>query len=364
MNIFELNNVKRDTEIVNAQLQPHSPVVEVFAAMVNGESLERFGVKADKCVEYIKTLGTRASNGDGLAISELNAIRRFVIEAPIMQEMRLLSIFGSYQNVGFDETIEREIYKFVGERSREQAAGGDVVFPARVKETYPVPTFTVSGGYEVDYRKVELGDMSKENEGLAQVRTDIMNRAKAKIVKKVYDAVDNATGVTYHFSGSGLTKSGVDGVLKSVRRFGRPTIIGDYAMVSQLNDFAGYSSQVATNTFITGISEKIMNEIQMNGLLGMYNGAVVSELENPYDEYKLNSDGSDFVTLFPANLAFVIPAGGKSPIATYTRGGLTSLSGNDVKTGKLITRFDIEVGCDVAKGQEYMIGILHDEDIE
>ena len=363
MNTFELNNVRKDTDICNGKITKHSPVVEVFAAMANGESLDRFGAKADKAVTYIKDLAGRADNGDAVAVAELNTIRRFVIEAPVMEEMKLLGIFGSYQNVGWDETIEREIYTHAGERSREQAAGGDVVFPVISKETYPVATFTVSGGYAVDYRRVANGDMSKENEGLAQVKIDILNHAKAAIIKKVYAAIKNATGVKYTFEGAGLTKTGVDGVLTKVRRNGRPTVVGDYAMISQFTPWAGYVGSINSQT-ITGISEQTMNQIAQTGALAMYNGAVLNEMENPYNEYAMNEKGDNFATLLPAGLAFVIPTGAKSPIATYTRGGLTSMTGNDVKTGKIVTRFDIEVGCDVAKGREHQIGMLCDTNIE
>lgn len=362
MNTFELNNVRKDLDTYKGKVTKFSPVVEVFSAMVNGESLDRFGKKANVAVDYIKNLGTKAENGDFGAIAELNTIRRFVIEAPVMEEIKLLNIFGTYQAVGFDDTIEREVYKHAGERSREQAANGDVVFPVNTKEVYPVPTFTVSGGYAVDYRRVALGDMSKENEGLAQVRTDILNNAKLAIIKKVYNAIKNATGVKYQLEAAGLTKSGVDDVLTKVRRNGRPTVIGDYAIISQFTPWAGYVGTVNSNT-ITGISEKAMNEIAQNGALSMYNGCVLAELENPYNEYKMNEAGDNFETLLPAGLAFVIPTGVRSPIATYTRGGLTSLSGNDVKTGKVITRFDIEVACDVAKGQEHKIGVIYDTNV-
>lgn len=370
MNIVEMNNIKKDTGVVfgGHVVTKTSPVVEVFSAMVNGESLEKFGKKADKAVEYIKELGNRALNGDTAAVSELNTIRRFTIEAPVMQEMKLLGIFGTYQNVGYDETIEREIYTHSGERSRQQAANGDVVFPVITAERYSVPTFTVSGGYAVDYRRVSLGDMSKENEGIAEVKTDILNNAKKAIVKKVYNAIKNATGVTYsfEFEGSGLTKAGVDGILTNIRRFGRPTVIGDYAMISQFTPWAGYVGSINSNT-ITGISQKVLDEIAANGVPAMYNGAILAEIENPYDLNDATgtwSDGTNthtnFKTMLPAGLAFVIPTGAKSPIATWTRGGLTSMTGNDVKTGKIVTRFDIEVAADVAKGQEYQIGTLYD----
>lgn len=358
---FELNN-ERKTSNPNAKLNAKSPVVEVFAAMANGESLDRFGKKADEAVNYIKTLGERAANGDFGAVSELNEIRRFVIQPLLMEEIRLLSVFGSYQNVAFDDSIEREVYDHVGEKSREQANNGDVVFPMIQKERYGVPTFTVSGGYQVDYRRVQLGDMTNENEGIAQVRIDILNRAKRAIIKKVYNAVANATGVKYHVQAAGLTKQAVDKVLADVRRIGRPSVVGDYALLSEFTPWAGYVGSISSNT-ITGISEAAMNELQQNGLLGMYNGAVLVDLDNPYDYSRLNAAGDNFDTMLPQGLGFVLPAGGRSPIATWTKGGLTTFTGNDVKTGKVMSRFDLEVACDVAKGHEFEIGVLMDTNL-
>ena len=359
---YELNNLRKDSDVFNGKFTKQSPVVEIFAAMVNGEELSRFGAKADKAVAYIKDLGARADNGDFSAVAELNTLRRFTIEAPVMQELKLLNIFGSYKNVGYDETIEREVYNYSGERSREQAAGGDVVFPVITKETYPVSTFTVSGGYAVDYRRVALGDMSKENEGLNQVKTDIRNRALLAIVNRDYKALEAATGVKYMVEEAGLTKTAVDNVLNNIRRFGKPTVVGDYALLSQFTPWAGYVGNINTNT-ITGISEKVMNELAANGALSMYNGAVLSEMPNQYDLYNLTDDGKNFKTMLPAGLGFIIPAGAQSPIATFSRGGLTSFTGNNVKTGKIETRFDIEVGVDVAKGQEYKIGTIYDTNV-
>lgn len=362
MNTFELNNLRKDADYFNNKFTKSSPVVEVFSAMVNGQELSRFGKTADKAVAYIKDLGSRAENGDFNAVAELNTLRRFVVEAPVMEEIKLLSVFGSYKPVGYDETIEREVWNYAGEFSREQANGGDVPFAVPIKETYPVGTQTISGGYAVDYRRVALGDMSKENEGLNLVKTDILNKAVLAIVKKVYKAIKDATGVKYTAEMAGLTKSGVDEVLTKVRRNGRPTVIGDYALLAQFTPWAGHVGTINSNT-ITGISQKSMDEIAANGLLAQYNGALLAELPNPYNEFALNSDGTNFKTLLPAGLGFIIPTGVQSPIATWTRGGLTSFTGNDVKTGKVCTRFDLEVACDVAKGQEHNIGTIYDSTI-
>lgn len=359
---YELNNLRKDADMFSGKFTKNSPVVEIFSAMVNGEEVSKFGAKADKAVAYIKELGSRSENGDPVAISELNTLRRFAIETPVMQELKLLGIFGSYQHVGYDETIEREIYAHTGERSREQAASGDVVFPTITKERYTVPTYTVSGGYAVDYRRVALGDMSKENEGINQVKIDIRNRALLSIVNRIYEALQKATGVKFMVEEAGLTKTAIDDVLTKVRRMGKPTVIGDYALISQFTPWAGYVGNVNSNT-ITGVSEKVMNELAANGALSQYNGAILSEMPNPYDLYNLNEDGSNFKTLLPAGLGFVIPTGAQSPIATYSRGGLTSFTGNNVKNGKIETRFDLEIGCDIAKGQEYKIGVIYDSNV-
>ena len=182
-------------------------------------------------------------------------------------------------------------------------------------------------------------------------------------MKKVFDAIDTATGIKYMHEAAGLTKTGVDGVINKVRRYGRPTVVGDYSVLAQFTPWAGYKGSIDSTT-ITGISEKAMNDIAAAGMPAIYNGAILAEIENPYNEYVLNAAGTDFETLLPAGLAFVLPAGGKSPIATWSKGGLTTLSGNDVHTGHIISRFDIEVACDVAKGHEHEIGVLHDTNLD
>lgn len=361
---FELNNQRKDADYIsNTQLNKFSPVAEVFSAMVDGKSLSslNLGAKADAAVAYIKKLGERAENGDYGAVAELNTLRRFYIEQPVLDEIKLLSIFGSYKGLGYEDSIERVVRKHVGERSRKQAGIGDVVFPTVVEERYPVGTQTISGGYAIDYRRVALGDMTTENEGLAMVKTDIQNNALRYVVNKVYDAIKAATGVKYFLEcDNGLVKSDVDNVIKKVRKFGKTTVLGEYGFVSQFNGWAGVAS---TTPSIANISEKAMNEIAANGLIANYNGTIIKEIPNPYNELEPDATGTNFETMLPAGLGFVLPANAQSPIATWTRGGLTSFTGNNVETGKIMTRFDLEVAADVAKGQEYKIGVIYDKQL-
>ena len=82
---YELNNLRKDSDYLNRDMRATSIVSEVFSAMVNGKEVG--AIKgADKAVNYIKELGVRAENGDFGAVAELNTLRRFVIETPLLQE--------------------------------------------------------------------------------------------------------------------------------------------------------------------------------------------------------------------------------------------------------------------------------------
>jgi len=362
--IFELNNARKDSDYVaKNKYNKASGVVEVFSALVNGREMPKLKKEgaADFAKQYIEDLGVRASNNDFGAIAELNTLRRFTIAEPLMQELKLLSIFGAYQHVGYDETIEREVFTRVGDRSRMQADGGDTVFPAITKEIYTVPTFTVSGGYAVDYRRIAGGDMERENEGMNQVRTDIRNKIAAEVITRVYKSLKGATDGRY-FENAGLTKAGLDSILSKIRKSGKTTILGDYAFLSQINNFQGFQTTLNAKD-VFGVSERIMNEIEDTGIGGKYLGSILQVIENPYDVYNKNAAGTDFKTLYPSGLGFIIPTGINSPIATWTQGDLTSFTGNDVATGKVMTRFDMTAAVDVAKGQEYMLGAIYDTNL-
>lgn len=358
---FELNNERKDANFVSGKVKANSPVVAIFSAMAQGKDLAPYGKKADVAAKYIMELNAKASNGDLGAMSELNEIRRFAMEPVLMKEIKLLSIYGNYKAIGFNDSCEVEIPEFANIDPKIQAAGQDVIFPVIRKKRVPIATVNISGGYAVDYRKAAVGDMTDENELQDQVRVQIRNKATKYVVETIYNAIKNAKGVKYFAEDAGLTKTNVDKVITNVRRFGKPTITGDYAFISQFNAFAGYTGTTPT---VNGISQKVMDEIHDTGLMGMYNGSVLSELPNPYDLTTINKDGDNFETILPAGLGYVIPAGGQSPIYTVTRGGLTSFTGTDVTTGQIMSRFDLSVGALVAPNREYEIGLIHDKNLD
>lgn len=356
MRTFELNEMtgcRRDS--VNTGLNTKSPIVETFSALAKGESVEnikdRDGIKCgDKCVNAIKELNAKAASGDMSAISELNAIRSYVVNPMLLEELKLFGFFGGYENVGFDESIERKVVK-QAINTRAQALNGDVPLSFNYAEKYAVPTTTLSAGYEVDYRRASFGDMSAENILMENIKTDMRNKAAAYAFDKVATAINGATIKNY---ATGVTRQNVQNVINKARPFGKVSLVGDTSAVIKLNDIATYSDLQASPYF--NISQEAMEEIRKNAYVGTLMGASVFGIDNAYD---LNSvTGGWFDKVVSDKYIFAVPTGVESPIKLWTRGGLTSMTGTDVTTGKLLTRYDLEVASDIAKGEEYKIGVI------
>ena len=63
--------------------------------------------------------------------------------------------------------------------------------------------------------------------------------------------------------------------------------------------------------------------------------------------------------MLPTGLAFVTPSGqSTSAIQTFSQGGLTTFTGNDVTNGNVVSRFDLSVAAGVVKGRESEVAVI------
>lgn len=169
---------------------------------------------------------------------------------------------------------------------------------------------------------------------------------------KVVSAVTSATVKNF---AAGITRANVQSVINKARPFGKVSLVGDTSAVIKLNDVATYADSQATP--YVNISQEAMNEIAKNAYISNIMGAAVFGIDNAYDLSKVNA-ANWFDKVGQDRYIFAIPTGVDSPIKLWTRGGLTSMTGTDVTTGRILTRYDLEVAADVAQGQEYKIGVL------
>lgn len=182
------------------------------------------------------------------------------------------------------------------------------------------------------------------------------------VIAKLYDALKNAKGVKHFAENSGVTQTAVDEMLKQMRRYGRVNICGDYSVVSQFNDFAGYKT-FGANTIPFG-ADAVAEEIRKTGLLSFYNGSHIVELPNALDFTRMNADKTSYELYMPQGLLFFIPQGKIAPLQIFRRGGMTTMTGDDIVTRQHLTRFDMEIGAGVAEGMEDQIGLLSDTNFE
>lgn len=361
--VFEINMANARADVNTGRVKPTSPVVEVFSALVAGKEPNVDAKTKDKAVKTLAELSSKAIEGDCTAQSEINAIIRFSIEPKLLEMVRLYNFMGTYHCIGYHEAPFMKTYKYESVDSRFQASSSDVPFAAYAWREYPIGTQTISAGFAVDYREIQSGNFDGTiAEGMNQVLTDMHNKSAYYVMMVLYNALKNAKGVKHFAESSGITKTGVDNMLKSMRRYGKVNIAGDYSVISQFNDFVGFK-EVGGNNFRFG-ADVVAEEIRQNGLVKYYNGSFLTELPNAINWTKLNKDGTDYDLYMPQGLLFFLPQRSVSPLQVFLRGGLTTMTGDDITTRQHLTRFDMELGAGVAEGMEDQIGLISDTNFD
>lgn len=361
--IYEINMNNAQADVNTGRVKENSPVVEVFSALAAGNKPNVDAKVLDKSVATLKELSSKALAGDFTAQSEINTIIRFAIEPKLLEAVRLFDFMGTYRRIGFHEAPMMKTYKYESVDSRFQASSADVPFAAYSFREYPIGTQTISAGFAVDYRELQSGNFDGSvAEGMNQVQTDMHNKAVYYVMTVLYNALKNAKGVKHFAEASGITKTTLDNMLRTMRRYGKVNIAGDYSVVSQLNDFAGFKT-VGDANFRFG-ADTVAEEIRKTGLISYYNGAFVTELPNAINWTKLNAEGTDYAMYMPQGLLFLLPRGAVSPLQVFLRGGLTTMTGDDIVTRQHLTRFDMELGAGVAEGMEDQIGLIADTNYE
>jgi hypothetical protein len=334
--------------------------VEIFTKIVYGKDVSKYGKKVDDTMNNIKTLASAANDGNLQAKAELNAIRTITIEQPLMKRLAINDAMGQVTKVGYNEELKYEVYQLQGEMSRQQASSGAFVFPTVKKETRVMTTKTATGGTSFDYRELASGatdGMSRANE---QVLTDITNQMVLSHINALRSAITAATTLKNY--AEGITKTNVEAVRKVARRFGNVSIMGDYSAVNKLGDLASF--QITSTSTDVAFPEYVMEEIMKTGLLKNYKGTIVVELPNSFNMTELNTAGDFYAPYLPTSDLWFVPKGLYSPLQIGIRGGLTSMTGNDLSTRSELTRYDIEYGNVVIKEYVPFLGYIYDSALD
>lgn len=357
MNAIDFEKIQANAELNNLQKSVNTKTegVEIFSAMCSGKDTSKYGEKVDKVNTFMKSKGQAAVNGDIKAQAELNAIRTELIEAPLIKRLNIFDFMGEKITVGLDEVVKYKVYNLEGKMSGDQAINGSFPFASYTWSTRTMDTGNITGGVVVDHREFAAGNTDAIQVVNEQVITDMMNKVFYKVQNALYTGIKAAT-IKNFAEASGVTKASVDAALKIARRFGSTNIMGDYSVISQLEDFTGFTTTTATKQF----SEAVMEEIRKTGLLRAYKGSTVTEIPNSFNLTKLNTAGTFYDTYLPEGLLYFLVAGALSPLKIGFKGGLQSMAGQDLNLRADVVRYDMEVGTAFIKEYAPMVGLVSD----
>lgn len=330
----ELNSVMQSKQITNKE------GVEIFSAICEGKDTSRYGAKVDTVLGHIKETGAKAVNGSREAQAELNNIQKLMIEAPLLKRLNIFDFMGEKITVGYNEEVRYKQFTLEGTKSAVQATNGAFPFPTYDFTTKVMSTKNITGGVVVDHYEFAQGNCDAIQVMNEQVVTDMMNKMFADVQVTLYNSIKTAT-IKNFIEASGLTKASVDAVLKNARRFGKVNIMGDFSVVSQMEDMTGFKVNSTDKQF----SQTVMDEIMKLGLINTYKGSSVIEIPNSFDYTKLNAAGTFYETYLPEGLLYFLTAGEKSPLKIGIKGGLRSMAGQDINKALDVVRYDLSFGC-------------------
>ena len=357
MNI-ELNNVRKSECAVSNEAQMRR-VAEICSALFSGADISKYGKEADGVVKQLAKLGEGALADDARAKAEINTVVKYIVQPNLLKAMEVFSFLGNYHRIAYNEQPVVKTYNYEGIDARIQASSGDVAFGERVWKEYPITTKTISSGMAINYRDLASGNFDGSMaEEISQVQIDMENKAVAYVLGILYDGIKNNTdNVKFYATYADTpTQTAVDGMINKMRKLGKVNVAGDFSTLSVISDWNGYKT--VSDKAIPFFTEGQVNEIAQTGLNGWYKGAALIEIPNPYNLTKPLADNSAFETYYDTDKLFFTVSGVTSPFNIFRRGGISTMTGNDVKTGTVMTRFDIEIGADLTKGREYEIGLL------
>jgi hypothetical protein len=311
-------------------LTKQSPIIEIFSnAAFNANKMTEVQ-KADykDAVEHIKEL---ASNPNPNNRYELMQIVAYTVDNVIDARLNYLQYIAEVKNTAFNERPKFKV-KTQGVTAFWQAVGSTT---QKSKVGYKYADLKIE---ELSARPVaEWAEVAAGRYDFAELLRDVTNEFEVKVAQKVQNtlyATFSGLSSPNYASGSGLVATSFDPLLSAMQRFGRCAIVGDYEAVQKLPGL----TVVAGRT-----SDNIIDELNRNGFIGVYKGAPVVVLDNPY------TGVTGFNTALDKGYIYIVPAveDARKTVKVQFAGGVVPMEATNIGDGSYEMRFDKHMGCGV-----------------
>lgn len=138
-------------------------------------------------------------------------------------------------------------------------------------DTIAVSARPVINMYELKTGRVQMADLIRD-------ASYEMHTKQIQYIQQVLNAAAASWASPFYGTGSGIVKSVLNPQIQHWMRTGAVTLLGDIAIVSKLADETGFTAVAGTQQY----SPSIIDEVIKTGVIGVYYGAKVVNLVNPY----------------------------------------------------------------------------------
>ncbi len=231
-----------------------------------------------------------------------------------------------------------------------QAKGGT---PARSKiahkqvtlDTIAVSARPVINMYELKTGRVQMADLIRD-------ASYEMHTKQIQYIQQVLNAAASSWASPFYGTGAGISKTVLNPMIQHWMRTGAVTLLGDIAIVSKLADETGFTAATGMQQY----SPSIIDEVIKTGVIGVYYGAKVVNLVNPYLD--------DNVTpVIDTKRLYILPSAASvdmRPLKVLYEGDVQSTESTNIDDLAYEIRLDQFFGAGIVTGKTPAMSVYED----
>ena len=273
----------------------------------------------------------------------------YTVNEMIKPQTDWLTHVADVKRVGYGEKAAFRT-KLEGVTAFIQAKGAT---PARSKiahkqvtlDTVAVSARPVINVYELRTGRVQMADLIRDASYEMHVK-------QIQYIQQVLNAAASSWTAPFYATGSGIVKTALNPQIQHWMRTGAVTLLGDIAIISKLADQTGFTAATSTQQF----SPSIIDEVIRTGVIGVYYGAKVVNLVNPYL--------SDNVTpVIDTKRLYILPSAASAdmrPLKVLYEGDVQSTESTNIDDLAYEVRLDQWFGAGVVTGKTPAMSVYVD----
>lgn len=310
---------------------------KVLGAQVRGERVD-----SDKIEEANQIVAELTKDLTPANCHQIGQIVAFTVEELQQKSLDFLNNVADIKNIGYGEKAAFKV-KTGGIKAYIQAKGSTTARSYVADSQILVDTKEISARPAINIIDLRANRVTAAE--LIREANDVMTQKKLKLIEQVlHNSIQNFGSPFFAQSTGSLNKAALDAQLMHFRRLGPVTILGDLAAVGELAPLTGMAVNAAPTMQYSGA---MLDERNMNGFIGKYNGCDVVAMTNTYDE--------DGVTpTLATDWMYILPGGASAEarnLKVVNEGGVNSLASQNIDDMVYEIRLDSWFGCAFVTGK-------------